>query len=88
MQRTVLWDDKWANSFTHLFKDVIGYDNRSDGRTLEPILIHGDVWEQNVGIDKETGETLVSDPGYTYAHDDMKFGTWRGSWASYLSEPV
>ncbi|EHA48482.1 hypothetical protein MGG_17349 [Pyricularia oryzae 70-15] len=28
MQRTVLWDDKWANSFTHLFKDVIGYDNR------------------------------------------------------------
>ncbi|TLS23923.1 hypothetical protein PpBr36_08241 [Pyricularia pennisetigena] len=116
MQRTVPWEEKWADSFTHLLKDVITYDNRvnppwpeydracriiidrviprvlgalqSDGRTLEPVLIHGDVWEQNVGIDVETGETLIFDPGCTYAHNEMEFGTWRGSWASYFSNPI
>ncbi|KAF7550707.1 hypothetical protein G7046_g7935 [Stylonectria norvegica] len=61
---------------------------QSDGRTLEPVLIHGDIWEQNVGIDMETGETLIFDPGCTYAHNEMEFGTWRGSWASYFNNPV
>jgi len=114
MQRTVPWEDKWADSFTHLLKDVIKYDNlvnplwpeydsacqtiiekviprvlgalESDGRSIEPVLIHGDVWEQNVGIDRETSQVLIFDPGCTYAHNEMEFGTWRGSWATYFNE--
>ncbi|ORY56950.1 Fructosamine kinase-domain-containing protein [Pseudomassariella vexata] len=116
MQRTVPWEEKWADSFTHLLKDVIRCDNdanppwpeydvvcqitidkviprvlgalQSDGRSIEPVLIHGDVWEQNVGIDMETGETLVFDPGCTYAHNEMEFGTWKGSWALYFNNPI
>ena len=103
MERTVIWEKSWAKSFTHQLKDVISYDNetngpwpeysaackqlidvaiprllaalQSGGREITPTLIHGDLWEQNVGIDVETGETVVFDPGCTYAHNEMEFGT-------------
>jgi protein-ribulosamine 3-kinase len=52
---------------------------QSDGRSIEPALIHGDLWEQNVGTDKETGEVILFDPCSTYAHNEMEFGTWRCS---------
>ncbi|KAI4666898.1 uncharacterized protein J4E88_010318 [Alternaria novae-zelandiae] len=39
---------------------------QSDGRSIEPVLIHGDLWEQNVGIDMETGDTILFDPGYEW----------------------
>ncbi|KAI4663029.1 uncharacterized protein J4E79_004341 [Alternaria viburni] len=43
---------------------------QSDGRNIEPVLIHGDLWEQNVGIDMETGDTILFDPG---AYNDMLY---------------
>ncbi|CAN9145415.1 unnamed protein product [Alternaria alternata] len=58
---------------------------QSDGRSIEPALIHGDLWEQNVGIDMETGDTILFDPGSTYAHNEMEFGTWRASWAYHFN---
>jgi protein-ribulosamine 3-kinase len=61
---------------------------QSDGRSIEPALIHGDLWEQNVGIDMETGDTILFDPGSTYAHNEMEFGTWRASWAYHFNSPV
>jgi protein-ribulosamine 3-kinase len=61
---------------------------QSDGRSLAPALIHGDLWENNVGIDRETGETVVFDPGCSYAHNEMEFGTWRCSWAFHFSSSV
>ena len=116
MERTVIWEKSWAKSFTHQLKDVIKYDNetngnwseydaackqlidvaiprllgalQSDGREITPTLIHGDLWEQNVGIDMETGETVVFDPGCTYAHNEMEFGTWRCSWAFHFNSPI
>lgn len=116
MERTVIWEKSWAKSFTHQLKDVIKYDNetngpwpeydaackqlidvviprllgalQSDGREIMPTLIHGDLWEQNVGIDMETGETIVFDPGCTYAHNEMEFGTWRCSWAFHFNSPI
>lgn len=51
---------------------------QSDGRSITPTLIHGDLWERNVGIDMETGNTIVFDPGCTYAHNEMEFGTVCG----------
>ncbi|KAI4209155.1 MAG: hypothetical protein LQ351_007871 [Letrouitia transgressa] len=61
---------------------------QSDGHNIIPALIHGDLWERNIGIDMETGETIVFDPGSTYAHNEMEFGTWRCSWAVYFNSPI
>ena len=61
---------------------------QSDGREITPTLIHGDLWEWNVGIDIETGENVVFDPGSIYAHNEMEFGTWRCSWAFYFNLPI
>ena len=61
---------------------------QSDGRTVTPTLIHGDLWERNVGIDMETGDIVVFDPGCTYAHNEMEFGTWRCSWAYHFNSPI
>ncbi|KAJ5177146.1 uncharacterized protein N7482_003023 [Penicillium canariense] len=58
---------------------------QSDGRSIEPVLIHGDLWEQNVGLDMET---IAFDPGCTYAHNEMEFGTWRCSWAHQFKAPI
>ena len=116
MERTVTWETSWAKSFTHQLKDVIKYDNetngpwpeydaackqlidvaiprllgalQSDGREIRSSLIHGDLWEWNVGIDMETGRTVVFDPGSTYAHNEMEFGTWRCSWAYRFNSPI
>lgn len=61
---------------------------QSDGRVLKPSLVHGDLWEGNIGIDMETGATVVFDPGSTYAHNEMEFGTWRCTWACYFNSPI
>ena len=61
---------------------------QSEGRSIDPVLIHGDLWEQNVGIDMETGENILFDPGSTYAHNEMEFGTWRCSWAFHFNSPT
>ncbi|KAL9607736.1 MAG: hypothetical protein Q9167_007376 [Letrouitia subvulpina] len=61
---------------------------QSDGREVRPTLIHGDLWERNIGTDKQTGETILFDPGCIYAHNEMEFGTWRCSWAFYLNSPI
>ncbi|KAI4257179.1 MAG: hypothetical protein L6R42_005826 [Xanthoria sp. 1 TBL-2021] len=116
MERTVIWEKSWTKSFTHQLKDVIKYDNetngqwleydaacqqlidgvvprllgalQSDGREITPALIHGDLWERNIGIDMETGDTVLFDPGSTYAHNEMEFGTWRCTWAFYFNSPI
>ncbi|KAJ5740558.1 hypothetical protein N7493_000430 [Penicillium malachiteum] len=61
---------------------------QTEGQSIEPVLIHGDLWEQNVGLDMETGETIAFDPGSTYAHNEMEFGTWRCSWAHQFKVPL
>lgn len=48
---------------------------QSDGMSIKPTLIHGDLWEQNVGLDMETGDMVLFDPGCTYAHNEKQFGT-------------
>lgn len=58
------------------------------GRSIKPSLIHGSLWENNVGVDMETGETIIFDPGCTYAHNEMEFGTWRCSWAFHFKSPI
>lgn len=61
---------------------------QSEGRSITPVLVHGDLWEGNMGIDMETGRTIMFDPGSTYAHNEMEFGTWRCTWAYYFNSPL
>lgn len=50
---------------------------QSDGRVLKPCLIHGDLWEENMGIDLETGNCVVFDASVFYAHNEYELGIWR-----------
>ncbi|KAB8274971.1 Fructosamine/Ketosamine-3-kinase [Aspergillus minisclerotigenes] len=49
----------------------------SDGRSVKPSLVHGDLWYGNSGIDVKTGESLVFDACSFYAHNEYEFGQWR-----------
>ena len=48
-----------------------------DGRVLKPSLIHGDLWEGNVGTERGTGNFYIFDSCAYYAHNEMELGIWR-----------
>jgi protein-ribulosamine 3-kinase len=60
---------------------------QSEGRNIEPELIHGDLWEQNVGTDSGMRQVVLFDPGSTYVHSEIEFGTWRCERATYFGKP-
>lgn len=45
----------------------------SDGRSVKPSLVHGDLWYANAGTDINTGQCLVFDPCCFYAHNECKY---------------
>ncbi|KAL1879046.1 hypothetical protein Plec18167_004343 [Paecilomyces lecythidis] len=49
----------------------------SDGRSVKPSLIHGDLWYANSGIFVQTGKPVVFDACCFYAHNEYEFGQWR-----------
>jgi protein-ribulosamine 3-kinase len=50
---------------------------QSEGQKIVPSLIHGDLWEGNVGANMETGNIVLFDAGSYYAHNEMELGMWR-----------
>lgn len=44
----------------------------SDGRTVKPSLVHGDLWYANAGLDVNTGQPLVFDACCFFAHNGCK----------------
>ena len=50
----------------------------ADGRKVVPYLIHGDIWDGNVGTSLETGEVYVFDASVYYAHYELEIALWRG----------
>ena len=44
----------------------------SEGRSVKPSLVHGDLWYANSGIDVSTGESLIFDACSFYAHNECK----------------
>ncbi|KAF1913117.1 Fructosamine kinase-domain-containing protein [Ampelomyces quisqualis] len=56
----------------------------SDGNPIKPTLIHGDLWDTNVGTDGETGSPVIFDAGSYYAHNEMETGIWRVIYAQKL----
>lgn len=49
----------------------------SEGRSIKPCLIHGDLWEANIGTDMHTGEISIFDACSYYAHHEKEVGIWR-----------
>ncbi|GAW22580.1 hypothetical protein ANO14919_121200 [Xylariales sp. No.14919] len=47
------------------------------GRTIKPCLIHGDLWEDNIGTDLRTGGIFIFDCCAYYAHHEMGVAMWR-----------
>ncbi|KAM7202925.1 Fructosamine kinase domain containing protein [Naviculisporaceae sp. PSN 640] len=56
----------------------------SDGRTVKPSLVHGDLWFGNSGVwnapsslGEEGPRAAVFDAACVYAHNEYEFGQWR-----------
>lgn len=47
-----------------------------DGEPIKPTLIHGDLWEGNIGMDR-TWKLYQFDACCFYAHHGMELGIWR-----------
>ena len=49
----------------------------SDGRQIKPCLIHGDLWDGNIGVERDSNSIKIFDSGAYYAHNEMELGMWR-----------
>lgn len=58
-----------------LFEKVIPrllHPLETEGRSIKPCLVHGDLWYANTGIDAKTGISLVFDTCCFYAHNECR----------------
>lgn len=39
-----------------------------------PVIIHGDLWSGNVGVDKSTGSPVIYDPSSVWGHNEYELG--------------
>lgn len=46
----------------------------TEGRKIDPVLCHGDLWDGNASVDAATGEPKIFDPTPLYAHKECKLG--------------
>ena len=50
---------------------------QAEGRVLKPCLIHGDLWDGNIGTSFTTGDVFIFDAAAYYAHNEEEIGMWR-----------
>lgn len=50
----------------------------TEGRTLKPSLVHGDLWDRNTGVLSNTGEPCIFDSSALWAHNEYELHSWRG----------
>ncbi|KLU90917.1 hypothetical protein MAPG_09442 [Magnaporthiopsis poae ATCC 64411] len=48
----------------------------TEGRTLVPTLVHGDLWDGNASVDTTTGHPVIYDAVPIYAHNEYDLGPW------------
>ncbi|KAF2968525.1 hypothetical protein GQX73_g5035 [Xylaria multiplex] len=50
----------------------------TSGNTIQPSLVHGDLWCGNAAItDEDTEEGIVFDPSSFWGHNEYELGNWR-----------
>lgn len=52
---------------------------QSEGRSIKPCLIHGNLWDENAATDMDTGEPFIFDGGAFYGHNEYEIGNWRAA---------
>lgn len=72
---------------THVVPKVLG-PLEEEGRTVKPTLIHGDLWDGNIGIDPGTQEIYIFDASAYYAHNEMEIAMWRAASCIVLHKDV
>jgi fructosamine-3-kinase len=78
-QECSLWPEYEATSeriLSHVIPRLLGALEEGD-RNIKPSLIHGDLWEGNVGTDLSNNNIYIFDAGVYYAHHEMEIGMWR-----------
>jgi protein-ribulosamine 3-kinase len=48
----------------------------TEGRTITPTLVHGDIWDGNASVDVNTGQPVIFDPTPLYAHNEYEMAPW------------
>jgi protein-ribulosamine 3-kinase len=61
---------------------------KHEGRPVEPCILHGDLWEPNLGINMETGDLVMYDVSSFYGHNEMELGQWTADVCSHLRSRV
>jgi len=45
----------------------------TEGRSISACLMHGDLWDGNTGVDRNTGKPVIFDACSSYAHHECKY---------------
>lgn len=45
---------------------------QTQGRSIKPALIHGDIWYGNIATNADTGEPLMFDPSVVWGHNECR----------------
>lgn len=69
-------DTAYQRVQSHLIPRLIGA-LETEGRSVTPVLIHGDMWDGNVGTESSTGDPWLFDCAAYFAHNEMELGIWR-----------
>lgn len=51
----------------------------TEGRSIQPCLLHSDLWPGNCMPDANTGETMIFDSCAFWGHSEADLGSWRAS---------
>ncbi|KUI53183.1 Protein-ribulosamine 3-kinase, chloroplastic [Cytospora mali] len=49
----------------------------TEGRSIQPCLIHSDIWPGNLKLDVETKKVILFDSCAFWGHNEADLGTWR-----------
>ncbi|KAI9785899.1 MAG: hypothetical protein M1839_008165 [Geoglossum umbratile] len=49
----------------------------TEGRQIQPRLVHGDLWDGNVSKDTTTNSLIIFDAAAIYAHNEYELAPWR-----------
>lgn len=51
----------------------------TEGRSIRPCLVHGDLWDGNIAVHAKTGKPVIFDASALWAHNEYELHIWRGT---------